>query len=303
MQIRRSHLTVAVVLLLLVSATVFVQRQLARDSDRDDTTQTKQSPVKSDTTRAQQMLLKDPDGPEFERTMVVNSPFSATLIIETSIQLPDGTLLTKTRTSLIYRDGKGRTRRDWLPEPVSSASVGPTRSVINDPVAGFTYTLDHKASSAARNVLARLPVRSPAPIETASKKASGRNQILPMPSTFETGKTALRTDTTSDAAPKTPEALGTREIEGVLAEGTRLSFTVPAGTIGNDIPLETAAERWHAPALQTVVLLKRTVGRYGETTYRLTDINRGEPAAALFSVPANYEIHDDTEVSHSRKTP
>lgn len=227
---------------------------------------------KADTTRAQQMLLKDPDGPEFERTIVVQLAFFRNTDYRNLYTTSGWHSRNKDQDFFDL----SRRQRPNAPRLVARTGIvcqrRPTRSVINDPVAGFTYTLDHKASSASRNVIAQLPFRSSAPIETASKRASGRNQILPMPSTFETGKTALRTDTTSDV-PKTPESLGTREIEGILAEGIRLSFTVPAGTIGMIIPVETAAERWHAPALQTVVLLKRTVSRYRKTTYTLTDIN------------------------------
>jgi hypothetical protein len=96
---------------------------------------------------------------------------------------------------------------------------------------------------------------------------------------------------TSDAEVN-QESLGTQAIEGVTAEGTRVTFTIPAGKIGNDRPIVTVNERWYSPELQTVVLTKNSDPRMGETTYRLTNINRSEPDPSLFQVPADYTVDE-----------
>ena len=88
------------------------------------------------------------------------------------------------------------------------------------------------------------------------------------------------------------EALGTRTIEGVKAEGTRTTSTIPAGAIGNLMPIEVTSERWFSPELQMAVLITRRDPRAGETVYRLMNIVRGEQADALFAVPPDYEIRD-----------
>jgi hypothetical protein len=66
--------------------------------------------------------------------------------------------------------------------------------------------------------------------------------------------------------------------------------TIPAGTIGNQAPIEMISERWFAPELGVVVMSRRTDPRFGETTYRLQNIARGEPSPELFEVPADYTI-------------
>ena len=38
----------------------------------------------------------------------------------------------------------------------------------------------------------------------------------------------------------------------------------------------------------------------GETIFRLTKINRAEPAKALFEVPANYKMIDDDDAMNNR---
>lgn len=84
--------------------------------------------------------------------------------------------------------------------------------------------------------------------------------------------------------------LGTQNIEGVEAEGTRTTTTIPAGAIGNDRPIEIVYERWYSNDLQLVVMSKNTDPRFGEQTYRLTNINRTEPDPALFTVPTGFRL-------------
>ena len=88
------------------------------------------------------------------------------------------------------------------------------------------------------------------------------------------------------------ESLGKQIVEGVAAEGTRNTTTIPAGEIGNERPLEIVFERWYSPELQTVVMTRHSDPRFGETVYRLTNINRDEPARSLFEVPADYTVKE-----------
>lgn len=83
--------------------------------------------------------------------------------------------------------------------------------------------------------------------------------------------------------------LGTRDFDGVRADGTRTTWSIAAGRIGNEKPIEIVAERWYAPDLLLVVSTRRSDPRSGETSYRLTNLKRVEPDAALFKVPAGYE--------------
>ena len=77
-----------------------------------------------------------------------------------------------------------------------------------------------------------------------------------------------------------------------VSEGTRHTITLPAGTIGNDRPIQTVSERWYSPELQTVTMTKHTDPRSGEDTFRLTNVLRGEPSPDLFQVPASYQFSE-----------
>ena len=86
------------------------------------------------------------------------------------------------------------------------------------------------------------------------------------------------------------EQLGTQNFEGVDAEGTRTITTIPADAIGNERPIEIVYERWYSKELQMIVYSKHSDPRFGEQTYRLTNINRSEPDPSLFQVPTSYRI-------------
>jgi hypothetical protein len=83
---------------------------------------------------------------------------------------------------------------------------------------------------------------------------------------------------------------GTQTINGVAAEGTRITHTIAAGQIGNDKAIQIVFERWFSPDLQVVVKSARSDPRFGTTTYTLTNVQRTEPAAALFAVPPDYTV-------------
>jgi hypothetical protein len=95
----------------------------------------------------------------------------------------------------------------------------------------------------------------------------------------------------SKAETKT-EKLEARNVEGVQAEGSRTTTTIPAGELGNEQPIQIVNERWYSPELQVIVMTRHSDPRFGETTYKLTNIQRGEPSAALFQVPSDYTLKE-----------
>ena len=82
--------------------------------------------------------------------------------------------------------------------------------------------------------------------------------------------------------------LGTKDFDGVKAEGKQTTWTIPAGEIGNARPINITSERWYSPELQVTVYSRYNDPRTGETLYRLQAIRRGEPAPELFRVPEDY---------------
>jgi hypothetical protein len=86
------------------------------------------------------------------------------------------------------------------------------------------------------------------------------------------------------------EALGVQDFEGVEAEGTRTITTIPAGAIGNERPIDIVYERWYSKDLQLIVSSKHSDPRFGDQTYKLTNIIRANPDGTLFTLPADFKM-------------
>jgi hypothetical protein len=137
----------------------------------------------------------------------------------------------------------------------------------------------------------------PAGIAIAGPSAGGRGTATaePLPGGFfyvNTG-TILRSNNEAGlAGVKSQEvALGNMFIEGVQAQGTRTTTTIPAGDIGNERPINIVDERWYSPDLQMTVMTKHSDPRSGETNFQLKNINRSSPPPNLFEVPSDYTVN------------
>jgi hypothetical protein len=248
----------------------------------------------------------------FEGKVVVGAPFSAQAITETTQSLADGNQIHHQTTASLYRDSQGRTRRDetlGALGPWSEIETHPQQVVgINDPVSGVHYILqpaEHVAfkMTPGKGNLRHMTVNTgassvPPPGEGPDVVFMSGSEVPPPPpggpgggkSFFFTQYQGLRAEGKDQAG--TTESLGTQNIEGVQVTGTRTTFTIPAGQIGNEQPIKVVTERWYSPALQLVVTSKRSDPRIGVTTYRLTNINLDEPSPDLFQVPADYTVKD-----------
>jgi hypothetical protein len=200
---------------------------------------------------------------------------------------------------MVARDNQGRTRREEeiaLVGPLAVDGPSPRLVTIVDPVAGQSYTLDDKQRVAYRNPVAMAKLRTAhtggwvAGTEThmtwtGVEAGAGKPQVT------VTAMPGHRVFVGDGAATKvTTESLGTKSIEGVMAEGTRTTSTIPAGAIGNLMPIEVVSERWYSKELQMPVLISRRDPRTGDSVYRLRNIVKAEPPQDLFTVPADYQV-------------
>jgi len=95
----------------------------------------------------------------------------------------------------------------------------------------------------------------------------------------------------------TTTALGSRNFDGVNADGKSVSYTIPAGEIGNKNPIVVTTETWTAPDLQVVVYSRHSDPRVGDTIYRLANIKRSEQPMSLFTVPEGYNVKETPGLS------
>jgi hypothetical protein len=253
----------------------------------------------------------------FETKVVKGAPYSATAEAETIQILADGNRIRNKTAMVVYRDSEGRTRRETHGKtPGVSALV-----YINDPVSGVNYTLDVQQRIAVKmGPGIRVQFQKPADQNSKSqtegfkpptnitingqkvrweeldeesrarieaKMRASSKMVKPIEKPVSAGGEASSMERTTNT-----ESLGQQMIEGVLCDGKRTTVTIPANSVGNDLPINIVSEEWLSPELQALVLTKHSDPRYGETTYHLTNINRSEPARDLFEVPSDYTLRE-----------
>ncbi|MBI2679699.1 MAG: hypothetical protein HYX25_01670 [Candidatus Solibacter usitatus] len=221
---------------------------------------------------------------------VKGAPYSAEGITETTQTLADGNRIVHKTKALLYRDTEGRTRNEQTLGAIGpwASSGNPPKTVfINDPVAGVNYVLNPHEQSADKLPVPDFAAGAPNIGVSVTRKLGFQGQKL----ATDDFKREMQGTETAPADVKT-ESLGTQIIEGVQAEGTRTTVTIPAGQIGNEKALQTVSERWYSPELQIVVLRKQSDPRFGDTSYRLVNIQRAEPPASLFEVPTDFTVRD-----------
>jgi hypothetical protein len=224
-----------------------------------------------------------PGGPEMGRT-VTGAPYSAVEVRTEQQVLAGGNTIQHQTQTTINRDSQGRVRTETEFTPPGQTPV--KRISIHDPVAGVVHELD-PTTKVAREMPTRGPGVRPGPgnPNTAPRNANGPG---PRPNAVNPRNPNGATRPV-DPNVKT-EDLGSQSIGGVLATGTRTTRTIPAGAIGNAQPLETIHERWVSADLKVPIMVKTTDPRFGTTVTQLTNINRAEPDASLFTVPPDYTV-------------
>jgi len=216
---------------------------------------------------------------------VKGAPYSTEAVNETIQTLADGNRIVQHSSAMQYRDSEGRERRE------ETSAMGAI--FITDPVAGARYTLHPESKTAEKGPGAVFNITTNAAGVRGGRSGgvnvaiSGPGSGIPATNQFFF-VTAGRIDTWSGDAKI--EQLGNMFIEGVQAQGTRTTTTIPAGQIGNDKPINIVDERWYSPDLQMTIMTRHSDPRTGETSFALKNINRSSPPPNLFEVPADYTV-------------
>jgi len=184
--------------------------------------------------------------------------------------LADGTKLTRQTEIHKWRDSQGRFRKEGTELENGQRPVFHTASII-DP-GNRTLTL----------------------LNMDEKKA----MVFHLP---DQGQWSLHPyveldDKTPEALPGVQvkvEKLDGKMIAGVYANGRRVTRVRPPGTIGNDKPVVSVAERWVSADIK-ILLASSTVDPRDTETREVTQLDRGEPDPKLFTVPSDYTVKEVT---------
>ena len=224
--------------------------------------------------------------------LIKGAPYSAEAVTERTQTLSDGNRIVNKSSSMIYRDREGRTRREQQIRSIGNweATEEPPAIVfIQDPVAKVHYVLEPE-NKVARKMKVDSDLQDKVPGDGKKFEKVVRHSPHPMPHSGEFGGEMIRYKFDEKNAKE--ESLGKQTIEGLVVEGTRSTITIPAGQMGNELPIQIISERWYSPDLQVNVLTRHSDPRFGETVYQLTRIARGEQDRALFEVPKDYKVEE-----------
>jgi len=222
-------------------------------------------------------------GDVFNGPIVTDAPFSADAITTVTQILGDGTRIETTTTAKFFRDRAGRVRREQTIVGLGAASAASNVQTITidpDPNDGMSYTLDPTTKTAYRSPRLVFFGNSVFRLNTGTIMLNGR-AVAAAPAAGGRG-----------GAGATQESLGSRQFEGVKANGRKTTSIIPIGQIGNDRPIEITDERWESPELRMLVYSRNSDPRTGVVEYKLTNINRNEPPPDLFVVPPDYTVSE-----------
>ncbi len=200
------------------------------------------------------------------RVIVQGAPFSAVAVKETTQLFIDGRRFVRRRAASVYRDSEGRTRQEWGNETKTSGEA--RAPMIYDAVTGAIYFLN-----AVNHQASLLP--------------PGKGVVLQQPKVITPQSPP---ENITQVLGETIEPLGTKNIEGVAVEGVRVTTTIRGTEVSGQPPGKVIYERWYSQELRRSILIKVIDPRFGEASYRLTKIDRSEPARELFVIPADYKL-------------
>lgn len=219
---------------------------------------------------------------------------------------PSVTILDPVGGARYMLNTEGRTARVFTLPPSAAIRAGtPGQTVIVGNGGNFSYSTDEKAIAELKAAQDQLKEGAEKLKVNAEQLKAGAEHMKMLQEELKTAVTTKITTSIGIATLlPTPasskyetrrEDLGTQNIEGVEAEGTRITTIIPADAIGNERPIEIVYERWYSKDLHVVVFSRHYDPRFGEQTYRLTNINRTEPDPSLFEVPTGYRILNETK--------
>jgi hypothetical protein len=215
--------------------------------------------------------------------VVTGAPFSATAVTETTQTLADGNHIARKTQTNIFRDSQGRVRKEVTLSgfgPLAASGQPKSFVLINDPVAGSNFIL-HADTKTAEKVGKSFGGKMGGMKELMKNKMQSRQHEEIANGTLKKVDLGTCDPTVAGSCPAGVS---------VPAQGTQITKTIPPGQIGNEKPITIVRETWYSNDLQIVVMSKHNDPWSGEHTYTLTNIQRSEPGASLFAVPADYSV-------------
>jgi len=214
-------------------------------------------------------------------------PYTAEFKITNVQTLANGTTITRESTEVHALDSQGRqmTATTQLPETSDRPAV--TRVHVYDPVEGTTINWDTRGKRATI-------VKEPAGDERhgcwATEAGNFRMSFSSTPGQAPGNRSEAAPAARAEHREPTREDLGDTTILDVEAHGTRNTWTIPAGEVGNDAPLVRTSETWWGTSIGLLLREVTDDPRSGRHERELVSIDLSEPPASAFQPPDGYEV-------------
>ena len=191
---------------------------------------------------------------------VKDAPFSADAIYEIEDLMPAGKSIHEVVRGKTFRDSQGRVRWDF--EFVRNGQIL-RNAMVDDAVEARVIEVDENARVACVWHYWRAPDTQPAPTFPVYGNDS-------------------------------EEELGTKQMEGFTAIGTRQTRRFPAGARGYAQPWARITEFWFSPDLKMTFVIKEE-SPMAKYVGKLVNPHAVEPDPSLFRLPADYRVIDDRQ--------
>jgi hypothetical protein len=211
------------------------------------------------------------------------APYSGTLVTTWQTLAATGAeSKSVSRSGFKARDGAGRTREETeMPQPDGRGGTMIAHEVsVGDPVTHCSFTWMEPLAGNA---------------EPTAKVTCMSRTLQYTPNVYaDVTVTKPRERQTSPGVTDLDEPLGTRRVEDLEVVGTRHTRTTMLNP--NESPVQVVAELWYSPDLKELIELRVTKEPTDQdhqetlTSFKLTQIHRGEPDENLFYPPAQYKI-------------
>jgi hypothetical protein len=204
----------------------------------------------------------------------LNAPFSLILQTEWERTLADGGTITLVNQRKIARDSKGRIYQErWTLVPKNGDKKSEITMIqVSSPETHVLYN----CAEDGRQQCVKLAYEWSSTAEYRENEA--RSGELP------SGKGSVIHDD-----------LGKQLLEGVEAEGTRISTIYNPGVFGNDRQMTVQTETWFSSQLGFNLLSVRTDPRFGKQTFTVTNLILSEPDPKLFELPQGFAAAETRE--------
>ena len=212
---------------------------------------------------------------------VVDAPFTATTELVRTEILANGEQITHKIAGRVLRDSAGRQRFEQGGEQGYSASVPFTEILIFDVVGRQVFRFTDKTRTA---VVTPMGPAQAGPVRVPASKPI----VLRLGQQPETN---------------VKEGLAPQEIAGLMADGTRTTYTIPAGREGNDTDVTVTDELWISRLYRMPVKRMHDDPLHGRLVIQVTHFEAGEPDPKLFEVPVGYQVSEGQKWVSSARPP